>query len=466
MKPITRMLNDFREPAFWENTQPMFTGRSSGKEESISVEFLPYVEQLYKRNGIVFTCVMVRHMVFSEARFLWREYNDGKPSRLFSTPELGLLARPFPGGTTGELLARMEQDNSIAGNAYVVRVEGDGPTRLRRLRPDWVRIVTGTPTDDVFDYRAKVVGYIYHPKGGRVPSTPTFFTVDQVAHWSPIPDPAAQWRGISWITSVLDDIAGDKSAAAHKKKFFDRGAVTGLTISYDSSISLKDFKEYVKLIDAQHSGGENAYRTMHLGGGADPKMLGNNLRQLDFKSVIGASETRIAAASGLGAVMAQFSEGLAGSSLNVGNFTAARKRSETVLFRPLWRTAAAALESVVKPPAGAHLWYDTSDVAFLRDDALEEAGIKAKNASTVETLWRTGFTPETVVEAVATGDFSLLVHTGVESVQTQRTPGEPPPEYPADLTVNERRALDGLGPIEGGDAIYMPATNIPAIEVV
>ena len=242
--------------------------------------------------------------------------------------------------------------------------------------------------------------------------------MEEVAHWSPIPDPTAQWRGISWITSVLDDIAGDKSAAKHKQKFFDRGAVTGLTISYDASISVKDFKEYVKLIDEQHAGGENAYRTMHLGGGADPKMLGNNLRQIDFKAVIGASETRIAAASGLGAVMAQFSEGLAGSSLNVGNFTAARKRSETVLFRPLWRTAAAALETILKPPDGAHLWYDTSDVAFLRDDATEEAAIKAKNASTVETLWRSGFTPETVIEAVATGDFSLLVHTGVTSIQT------------------------------------------------
>ncbi|MCF6178913.1 MAG: phage portal protein, partial [Geopsychrobacter sp.] len=40
-----------------------------------------------------------------------------------------------------------------------------------------------------------------------------------------------------------------------------------------------------------------------------------------------------------------------------------------------------------------------------------------------------------------------------------------PPQYPDDMTVNERRALDGLDPITGGDAIYMSATQIPAIEI-
>ena len=420
MKPITRLLNDFREPSFWEHTRPLFTGIGGGKEETLGTDFAAYTEQLYKRNGIVFTCVMVRHMVFSEARFLWRKFNDGSPSRMFSTPALDLLARPWPGGTTGEMLARMEQDNSLAGNAYIVRVpaDKDGPVRLRRLRPDWVKIITGSPTEDPFDYRAKVTGYIYHPRTHRHSSQPTIFTVNQVAHWSPIPDPIAQWRGMSWITSVLADIVGDKSAAAHKQKYFDSGAVTGLTISYDASISLKDFKEYVKLIDERHSGGDNAYKTMHLGGGADPKMLGSNLQQIDFKSVIGASETRIAAASGLGAVMAQFSEGLAGASLNVGNFTAARKRSETILFRPLWRTAAAALETILEPPDGAHLWYDTRDVAFLRDDAKAEADIRSKDANTLGALHRAGYTAESSILAVTTGDYSQLVHTGLISVQT------------------------------------------------
>ena len=117
--------------------------------------------------------------------------------------------------------------------------------------------------------------------------------------------------------------------------------------------------------------------------------------------------------------MAQFSEGLAGSSLNTGNFTAARKRAETMLFRPLWRMAAASLQSVLVAPAGARLWYDTRDIAFLRDDAAEEAKIRHQDASTLETLWRTGFTPESAIVAITTGDYTQLDHTGVTSIQTE-----------------------------------------------
>lgn len=418
MRPISRILNQWTEPDFWTRPQSIYSGRTTGDRESIGVDFNAYVEEMYKKNGIVFTCILVRQMVFSEARFLWREFQDGRPSKLFSTPDIGLLDRPWKGGTTGDLLSRMEQDASLAGNSYVVRVDNDGPTRLRRLRPDWVTVITSSPNDDPFDYRAQVSGYMYHPRDRRWQTEPVMFTPDQVAHWTPIPDPSAQWRGMSWITPILDDVEGDKAAAEHKKQYFKRGAVTGLTISYDKSISVDDFKEYVKLIEEQHTGADNAYKTLHLGGGADPKTVGSSLRQIDFKAVIGASETRIAAASGLGAVMAQFSEGLAGSSLNVGNFSAARKRSETILFRPLWRTAAAALETILKAPDGAHLWYDTSDVAFLRDDAKEEAEIRAKDAATLAALHRAGYTTESSVLAVTTGDFTQLEHTGRVSVQT------------------------------------------------
>ena len=47
-------------------------------------------------------------------------------------PRLRVLEEPWPGGTSGELLARMEQDVSWAGNAYI----WDAGDRLVRWRPD------------------------------------------------------------------------------------------------------------------------------------------------------------------------------------------------------------------------------------------------------------------------------------------------------------------------------------------
>jgi len=422
VRPIRRFLNAWSEPPFWSIPDRLYTGGSTGEKESIGNDFTAYVQGVYKTNGIAFTCILVRQMVFSEIRFQWRRILNGRPGDLFGTEELSLLEKPWPNGTTGELLSRMEQDGSLAGNFYGVRVQDDKGIRLRRLHPDWVTIITGSPTDDPFDYRARPVGYVYQSRSRAGRSKPVTFAPSQIVHYSPIPDPEAQWRGMSWLTPVIEEIGSDKAATKHKQKIFEHGAVSGMAISYDAAVGAEDFKEYVRLFEEQHAGVDNAYKTLHLGGGADPKAVGANFQQLDFKAIAGASETRIAAASGLGAVMAQFSEGLAGSSLNTGNFTAARKRSETILFRPLWRMAAASLESVVEAPEGAHLWYDTRDVAFLRDDAKEEASIRQQDATTIETLWRSGFTPDSVVTAVTTGDFTRLTHSGVGSVQTTEEP--------------------------------------------
>lgn len=424
MRAIGRLLNAWSQPEFWAvpDRRLLTSVVHSGEKETIPNDFLGYVNAAYKRNGVVFTCMLIRQLIFSEARFQWRQFINGRPGELFGTEALAILERPWPNGTTGELLARMEQNTSLAGNFYATVVGGGSSRRLRVLRPDWVTIVTGSPTEDPFHIEAQPVGYLYRPKGPRSSPDATLLTVDEVVHWSPIPDPDAQWRGMSWLTPVVDEINADKAATKHKLKFFENGAIPGLAVSYDANLSPDDFQAFVEKFNEQYQGLGNAYKTLHLGGGADPKIVGTNLQQLDFKVSQGGGETRIAAASGVGAVIAQLSEGMQGSSLNAGNYQAARRRVADGTFRPLWRSAAAALEKIVtpKPPSGqAHLWYDARDVPFLRDDAREEAETRNKDAATLESLIRGGFTPESAVLAVTTGNFTVLEHSGLTSVQLQ-----------------------------------------------
>lgn len=412
--------NVFTQPPFWSIPDDMWRFTSDvGMKETIGVDFGAFVQKAYKANGIVFACILARLMVFSEVRFQWQRITNGRPAGLFGTQDLGILERPWPGGTTGELTARMEQDVSLAGNAYDVVVDDEFGRRIRRLRPDWVTILTGSPTDDPFDYRARVVGYVYQPKAGTRRDAVTF-AADEVAHYSPIPDPEAQWRGMSWLTPVIDEISADKAATKHKLKFFEHGSVPGLIISYDKDVSSDVFNAAVDRFEADHSGTLNAYKTLHLGGGADPKTLGADLKQLDFKVTQGAGETRIAAAAGVHPVIAGFSEGLAGSSLNAGNFSAARRRFADMTIRPLWRIAAASLETIVPPPdSSTRLWYDDRHIAALRADAQEEAEIRQTQATAIRSLLDAGFTPESSVVAVMDDDFPALVHSGLFSVQLQ-----------------------------------------------
>lgn len=401
----------FTQPPFWS------VGRSD--DEGIEQSFDAYVERAYKANGVVFACVLARSLVFSEARFQYQRLSGGRPGDLFGDPSLGLLERPWPNGTTGELLTRMEQDVSLAGNFFATTVDDADGKRLRRLRPDSVTIVTGSRSDGgSMALDARVVGYLYQPQPGR---DPVLLLPEQVAHWSPTPDPQAQWRGMSWLTPVLREIAADNAATRHKDNFFKNGTVGSVAITYDAQTSQEQIEAFAELWRESHAGTENAYKTFHLGGGADAKTLGADLKQLDFKATQGAGETRIAAAAGVGAVIAQLSEGLQGSSLNAGNFSAAKRRFADGTIRPNWRSASAALETLVAPPSGSRLWYDARDVPFLQEDQKDEAEIQAKQAATIASLISAGYEPDAVVKAVTAGDLRLLTgsHSGLYSVQLQ-----------------------------------------------
>lgn len=435
MRPIQRLVRprkgvltfggtggNWEQPAFW-------FGEAQRDREEIDSNFVGYVQGAYKANGIVFACILLRLLVFSEARFQFQRLANGRPTELFGDPSLSILERPWPNGTTGELLARMEQDASLAGNFFATEINDQDGRRLRRMRPDWVTIVTGSRSESAkgndppspFALDARVVAYIYEPKEGISRPDPVILTPDQVVHWSPLPDPEAQWRGMSWITPVVREIKADSATTKHKLKFFENGTVGGLAVTYEKSVSPDAVARFAQLFKESHAGTDNAYKTFHFGGGADVTTLGADLKQLDFKVTQGAGETRIAAASGIGAVMAQFSEGMQGSSLNAGNYAAARRRVADAFFRPQWRSAAAALETLVPPPGAARLWYDARDVAFLQEDEKDAAEIQDKQAGTIARLVDAGWNPDAAVRAVTGGDLDSLVgqHSGLYSVQLQ-----------------------------------------------
>jgi hypothetical protein len=174
----------------------------------------------------------------------------------------------------------------------------------------------------------------------------------------------------------------------------------------------------VTTIQASHTGATNAYRTLMLQG-ATPHIVGKDLHQLDFKATQGAGETRIAAASGVHPVVAALSEGLSGSSLNAGNFRAACRLVADRTLYPLWASMFAALGTIVPGPSDAELWYDKTEISFLQEDRKDAAEIELIKAQTIVAYVRDGFTPESAAAAVESEDTTLLVHSGLVSVQLQ-----------------------------------------------
>lgn len=397
-----------------------------GNQEQIGQDFLQFVQYAYKMSPVIFTCVMNRMMFFSEARFLFREIVDGRPGDYFSNDDaLAPLRKPWTNGTTGDLLALAEVHNSLAGNFFAVK----RGKNIRPLRPDWVTIVLGSMQDedvDAFDIDAEVIAYLYNPGGMSPLEDVEVLFPEDVCHYMPLPDPEAPFRGMSWITPVIQDMLADKEMTVHKRKFLEAGGTPNLAVKLNVD-EVEEFEAWVeKFREAREGELGNPYRTLFLASAADPVPIGSDMQGLDFTKVQSNGEVRIAAAAKVHPAYAGFSEGLRGSSLSQGNLSEINRQFANTLMRPLWRNFAHSMETIIPVPEGSELWYDDRDIPALQQDETDAAKVLQIQAATITSLITAGYEPDSVVDAVNANDLSRLVHSGALSVQLY--PGGQPPQ--------------------------------------
>ncbi len=405
-----------------------------GTEMWIAPNFLSFVQRAYRESPIVFAIIMNRIQLFRQGRFQWRDRLNGRPGDMFGTKELAILEHPWPGANTATMLALAEAQNACAGNFFAYR-DGD---RLRVMRPDWTDIVLGSLDDEnvgPFDLNAELVAYVYQPRGFGSKEPPIVLAPEQVVHYMPTPDPEIPWRGMSWLSPIIAEISADKEMTKHKRAYLQGGATPNLGMVLDpQKLNIKspdDFEAWVKKFEELRSlrGGGNPYKIMFTVGGADPKVLGANLDQIDFAKVQGSGEVRIAAAGMVHPVIVGLEAGLHGSALNAGNFEAAFRQFANGTIRPLWETMAGALERVVPKPLdndgnarpSVELATDDRDIPALQEDAQKQSETFKTDAETASTLYMGGWDADSVIDAIVAKDMRLLKgkHSGLPSVQVQ-----------------------------------------------
>jgi phage portal protein BeeE len=411
------------------------TTYGSPGNEPILPTLMAQTQAAYGSNAVVFGAILARLMLFSEASFAFRDLSD---KHLHGANELDgrrlttlrKLEQPWPGGTTGELLARMIQDADLAGNAYI----WDAGDQLVRLRPDWVTIVSElVDAPDGGQYR-RVVGYWYEPPPTELDQPkPMALPVGEVAHWSPIPDPLANFRGMSWLTPVLREVAGDNAMTAYKIKYLENAASPNLLLRYDQELKQEAVDRIRVMVEARHGGVDNAFRTMVLDRGAEATVIGNTFEQMNFSTVQAAGENRIVIASGVPGIVIGSKEGLMAATYS--NYEQAMRRFADLTMRPLWRSVCACLAKLVAVPAGSRLWFDTSDIAALRQGEKERADTVLVKAQAAAELYGK-FEPDSILSAIDSGDISQLVAMAAPPV----LPALPAPngngQLPAELATN------------------------------
>lgn len=425
--------------------QPGYTTTYAGqKAEPVVDSFVGYVQGAYKSNGVVFSVSLARAMLFTDVAFKWRRYGErGGGNDLFGNTELALLERPWPGGTTQSLLMRAEQDVTAAGTFFVARDDD----RLRRLRPDWCEFILTAPPDEAI--ASDVVGIKYTAGGVRGGGPSRLYLVNprqganrdgHAAFWAPIPDPDAQFRGMSWLTPVLREKMADSAATEHKLKFFENAATPNLAVSLKDTVTPDQFTDFVRRMKEASAGVDNAYKTLFTGGGADVTVVGADMHQIDFRNTQGAGETRICAAGRVPPIIVGLSEGL--SAATYSNYAQARRAFGDSWARPQWKSFAGAIEPLLDRPTDAQgvpdaeLVADVREVAFLREDAKDLAEVQSVTMATINAAIAAGWTPQSAQEAVLAEDLSKLVHSGLVSVQLQ------PPGGPEDKADPEAAAAE------------------------
>jgi hypothetical protein len=429
LEPLVRRANIDGQPArsltmsdwakfFSFDGHQYITGASGSRPDQVDGSFVDHIQKIHNRHGIVAAAVEARALLMSQVRFKFRRV-DGT---LYGNRDLSILERP--GSTTRPaMLKALEYDVSYSGTGVV----GRRGNRLFRLSPAHTTFVLASESEPSWDgelltapFDAETVGVIYDASHGRSSGHLESFQRGEFAVYAPEPDPLHPWRGLSWVTSVVREIMLDGQVTSHEGKFFENAATPSLVFLMDPSKSPEQTRQYAEVVNENHAGAMNAHKNMFLGGATDVKVVGSTLQDIGLDGLQGTYENRVAVRSRIPAVVLGTKESLGGSSLNAGNYAAARRLLADGWFAPTVDGLCAALESVIRVPNdGTELSYDADRVLFLQEDAKDAADITSTQAATIGGLVREGFTPESATAAVKTGDVTKLVHTGLVSVQLQ-----------------------------------------------
>jgi phage portal protein BeeE len=450
-----------RRGDYWEGAATgaavLTTTYGSPNREAVLPQMVGASQDANANSSAVFAAVLVRMALLSEARFQFQRLKD---KEMFGDARLAVLENPWPDGSAGALLARMEQDVCLAGNSFTWNAAGSGGDSLVRLRPEWVTIVSALREDSLGRQFRRAVGYWFEPPATALGGSfgdPAFFDVSEVAHWAPVPDPAASFRGMSWLTPIIRDIQGDTGLSSYKVKYLQNNASPNVLIKYAQKLQPGTVDAIRERMQARYAGIDNAFKTLVLDQGADLTVIGNSLEQMNFEAVQQAGAERILAAASVPPVLVGM-EPLRGAGRS---YVEVVRRFSDLWARPEWRSACEVLEKFTPgadiDSGAVRLWFDTSDIAALQEAGLEKAQIALVHAQSILTMVQAGATLDSAVAAVDAGDVSQLEAAPVPAAQVPQ-PGQTQHLLPGGGGSSTTAALpDGalsrlpVGTVSGGD---------------
>lgn len=321
-------------------------------------------------------------------------------TELTEHPLISLLNRPNPFQSYGDYIRAKVSFLMLAGNGYEERfMIGSEVKELYQLRPDRMSILPAP--------NGIPAAYIY-----KVGQNTTRWDVDprsltcNVRHLK-LFNPLNDWYGLSPIEAGAYAIDQNNESMAWMQALLQNSARPSgaLTVKDGGTLSDENFNRLKAQIEEQYSGSTNAGRPMLLEGGLDWQQMGLTPTDMGIIDTKFSSARDVALAFGVPPQLL----GIPGDN-TYANYAEARLA--------FWEDTALPLMEMIVTDWNA--WLGSIYGVTIKPDIDAIPAIAEKRLS----MWQMA-------------------------------------DASNDLTINERRALKGYGPIEGGDVLFVSAAEIP-----
>lgn len=315
------------------------------------------VREGYLRSSTVYTCVRTIARAIGGLVWLLQREEAGAWREIHQHPLLTLLARPTPDQAGPQWLEALVTHLLIGGNTYVELVgptDQNGrlvPRELHVLRPDRVRVVTGTPAQPI-------AGYTYQV-GAQQVSLPA----DRVIHLK-LHHPLDDWYGLSPIEVLARAIDADVQALAWQVSLLTRGARPSGALVTQERLTTEQLDRLRQTVATEWAGSARAGAPLVLGGGLEWREMGLSPRELDWRASRRVTQLEIASAFGVPAELIGLKEA------TYENRHEARKAFYVSTVLPLADYLVAEFNAALVPRfgPGLRLLYDRDAIEALQED--------------------------------------------------------------------------------------------------
>lgn len=372
-------------------TAPLIALQWQGQPVWTPRNYAGFANEGYVQNAVVYRCVRMIAEASASVPFALFEGDE----QLTEHPLLNLLSRPNAQQCGPDLLETWYGYLLVAGNSYLEAVSvGKDVRELHVLRPDRMKVLVGAdgwPEGYEYSVAGRSVRFTHDITNGARPLLHMAFFHPSNDHY-----------GLSPIEAAATAIDIHNTASRWNKALLDNAARPSGALVYSSSDGNLTRDQYERLkseLESSFQGARNAGRPLLLEGGLDWKAMSLSPKDMDFIEAKSAAAREIALALGVPPMLL----GIPGDN-TYSNYQEAN--------RSFWRQSVLPLVSRTSKALSGWLGAGFDDGLELRPDLKHVPALAGERDSIWSRMERAEF-----------------------------------------LTVNEKRAALGYGPVEGGDVL-------------